>query len=83
MAETISLTLYSRAYCHLCEEMERALAALAPVLGFRVEVVDVDADPRLERRYGERVPVLAAGERELCYYRLDLQALDAYLAEIR
>lgn len=83
MAETISLTLYSRAYCHLCEEMERALGALAPVLGFRVEVVDVDADPRLERRYGERVPVLAAGERELCCYRLDLQALDAYLAEIR
>jgi glutaredoxin len=83
MAETISLTLYSRAYCHLCEEMERALAALAPILGFRVEVVDVDADPRLERRYSERVPVLAAGERELCSHRLDLQALDAYLAEIR
>ncbi len=83
MAETISLTLYSRTGCHLCEEMERALADLAPTFGLRVEVVDVDADPWLERRYGERVPVLAAGGRELCSYRLDPEALDAYLAEIR
>ncbi|PZP63838.1 MAG: thioredoxin family protein [Azospira oryzae] len=83
MAEEVVLTLYRRAYCHLCEDMERALAALALERRFKVTVVDVDADPALEHRYGERVPVLVGGGRELCCYRLDLEALDAYLAEIR
>lgn len=70
------LTLFGRSYCHLCEEMAQALAPLAPELGFTVDVVDVDSDPALEARYGERVPVLvdASGE-EICHYFLDPEAL--------
>jgi hypothetical protein len=35
-------------------------------------------------RYGERVPVLVAGNGgEICHYHLDRDALDAYLAKIR
>jgi hypothetical protein len=50
---------------------------------FTLEVVDIDADPMLEQRYGELVPVLLAGERRICHYHLDRDALDAYLAEFR
>jgi hypothetical protein len=73
------LTLLVRAYCHLCEEMREALA---PLVGKRiaVEEIDVDADPALEARWGDKVPVLLAGERELCHYRLDGAALAAHLA---
>ena len=60
------------------------LAGLQSLDGaFEVEVVDVDSNPLLARRYGERVPLLAHGETELCHYRLDAAKVRAYLAEIR
>jgi hypothetical protein len=40
--------------------------------GVAFEEIDVDADPALEERYGELVPVLTdAAGKELCHYRLD------------
>ena len=74
------LVLYSRRYCHLCEDM---LAALRAQLGadFPVEIVDVDSDPALERRYGELVPVLVRDGVELCRTRYEPAKLAAYAAE--
>ena len=75
------LTLYGRTYCHLCEDMLRALEGLQGELGFTVESIDVNADPILEARYGERVPVLVGpDEREICHYFLDLTVLTDRLA---
>lgn len=67
------LTLYSRQWCHLCHDMEAAVRAALAQLGAAVglEVVDVDADPALEARFDEIVPVLMAGEAELARYRFD------------
>lgn len=73
------LTLLSRAYCHLCHDMQARLEPLARGFGAEVEIVDVDADPALEARYGELVPVLLHGNRELCHYFLDEPAVRAYL----
>jgi hypothetical protein len=57
--------------------MARALRAL----GVDFEEFDVDADPALESRYGERVPVLTdAAGAEICHTRLDEPALRARLA---
>jgi len=77
----VRLTLYGRTYCHLCEDMLRALEGLQDELQFTVQTVDVDADPALEARYGERVPVLVGpDEQEICHYFLDLTALTERLA---
>ena len=76
------LVLYSRQYCHLCGDMLAALEALRGEMDFEVEVVDVDADPALERRYNELVPLLMHGERELARWRLDPSAVRAYLRNI-
>jgi hypothetical protein len=83
-AETASvvLTVYGRSGCHLCDEMLAAVEALQAVRTFAVELVDVDSDAELVRRYGERVPVLAHGSRELCHYRLETPAVTAYLSQI-
>jgi len=49
--------------------------------GVPFEELDVDADPALEERYGDRVPVLTdAAGGEICYGRLDPAALQARLA---
>lgn len=80
MAPTVKLDLYGRAYCHLCADMERALQALQDTLGFTVAVHDVDSSAELESRFGELVPVLMAGDTEICHYFLDEEALRQYLA---
>ncbi|HTP45611.1 MAG TPA: glutaredoxin family protein [Casimicrobiaceae bacterium] len=76
----MTLTLLVRAYCHLCDEMRTALAPLAAKAGANVTEIDVDGDAALEARWGDKIPVLLAGERELCHYRLDASAVAAYLA---
>jgi hypothetical protein len=71
------LRLYGRRNCHLCEDMAQALHAR----GVAFSEIDVDADPALEERYGDRVPVLTdASDVEICFGRLDEAALQARLA---
>ena len=79
------LTLLTRAYCHLCDDMRVAIAPLAARFGADVIELDVDADAALEERYGERIPVLLLGSSlggvELCHYALDRAAVQRSLAE--
>ena len=73
-----TLTLYGRPECHLCEAL---LADLVPLLRAddHVETVDVDSSVTLTRRYGLRIPVLAAGDVELSGYPLDRERVRRYL----
>ena len=77
----MKLTLLGRAYCHLCEQMRMELEPLLAAAGATLEVLDVDADPALERRWGDKVPVLLDGARELFHYHLDIAALARWLRE--
>ena len=79
----IELTLLSREYCHLCHDMEEALAPLVDCPGVSLRIIDVDSDADLEARYGELVPVLLHGDSELCHYFLDIPKVREYLAGIR
>jgi thioredoxin reductase (NADPH) len=58
----VTLTLLTRAYCHLCDEMLEALRPLAAAHAASIRVVDVDADASLEAAFGDDVPVLFAGD---------------------
>ncbi len=76
--------LYSRSWCHLCEDMLLALQSLVGE-AWRIDVVDVDADPALVERYDELVPVLvgcAPGlpPEQLCNYYLADNAVRDFLA---
>ena len=66
------------------------LAALEALRGepgmafFDIDVVDVDADPALEAKYNELVPVLVAADGgELCHYFLDVAKVREYLSVFR
>jgi len=69
------LAVVSRENCPLCEEMLAALAetlaVAAPALAKSVTVIDVDADPTLQRRYGLKVPVLLLDGEPVCHGHLD------------
>ena len=59
--------------------MTQALLHLRTELGFDFAEVDIDTDPDLRQRYDTRVPVLVAGDTEICYYFLEEDRLRAYL----
>jgi hypothetical protein len=73
-------TVFSRPGCGLCEEMLEELASvLPPEEATRVQVIDIDADPELTRKYGTRIPVLLVDGEFVCAYRLDRQRVAAHL----
>ncbi|MEP6656569.1 MAG: glutaredoxin family protein [Betaproteobacteria bacterium] len=78
------LTLLTRAYCSLCDEMQRSVAPIAALAGTVLDVIDVDIDPALEAAWGAWVPVLFLGApeaaREICHYHFDAQRLAMALA---
>jgi len=75
--------MISRAYCHLCQDMELALLPLIAEFGVELEILDADAHPELEALYDELVPVLLHGGSELCHYFLDVIKVRDYLSKIR
>ncbi|WDZ97864.1 glutaredoxin family protein [Herbaspirillum sp. WKF16] len=83
--DTLRFIIYSRSYCHLCDDMRDALRAALGEVAASIEMVDVDADPALVEQYDELVPVLLGfRNREpavrLCHYHLDAGRLAAFLA---
>ncbi len=82
----IEFILYSRTYCHLCDDLLAALEALKTEYSFSIRVEDVDADPVLLERYDELVPVLvgkkADKEAHLCHYFFDETRVRSFLDEI-
>ena len=63
------VTLYHAAGCHLCESAKRVLAQVGAEIPFELEEVDIGGDPELERRYRERLPVVAVdGEEAFTFF---------------
>lgn len=86
----VQLILYSRSYCHLCDDLRLAVEAWAAEAGVAIgiDVIDVDADLLLVAQYDELVPVLAGRRRDgtlarICHYFLDPVALRQFFEEIR
>lgn len=61
----ITITLYTRTDCHLCDQAREDLEALQEKYPHRLVEVDVDTDPALIKTYGEKVPVVEVGPYRL------------------
>jgi len=71
----VTLTLYTRKDCHLCEDMYRQLQELQGDYDFEIDLRDVDVHSDWKSAYSDKVPLLLAGSDEICRYFLDLEAL--------
>ncbi len=69
----MKLTILSRSYCHLCDDLIAALnsSQRRHQIQLKIEIIDIDLYPELEIRYGDKVPVLLDGENEICHYFFD------------
>ena len=77
----VAVVLYGRAGCHLCEQARDALRRLGRELAFELVEHDVDTDPALAERYGDRVPVVTVAGREAGEGRIDIAAVRRALLE--
>jgi 4a-hydroxytetrahydrobiopterin dehydratase len=75
----VSVTLYTRAACPLCEKAKAALRAS----GVPIELteIDVDRDETLRRRYTDDVPVILVEGREAFRHFVDPAAFAAYVRQ--
>jgi len=61
----ITVTLYTRNDCHLCDQAKEDLESLQEKYPHRLVEVDVDSDPAIQKIYGEAVPVVEVGPYRL------------------
>jgi glutaredoxin len=67
----MTLTIYSRPGCHLCEEMKAVVERVKVERAFELREVDISGDAELERRYGTDIPVLELDGKKIAKFRLD------------
>jgi len=66
----VTLTIYSRPGCHLCDEMEATIARVALTIPLTLEQIDISTDPDLEARFGLEIPVLLVDGKKAAKFRV-------------
>lgn len=61
----ITVMLYTRADCHLCEQAKADLDSLQEQIPHQLVVVDIDTNEDLQRAYGLEIPVVVVGPYRL------------------
>lgn len=79
--EPVEAVLYVRPNCRLCDELRAFLPSVAELYGLAVQEVNVEEDPDLLLRYGEKVPVLVVAGREVAWGRIHADELVHKLRE--
>ena len=67
----VTVTVYSRHGCHLCEIAEQTINSLRIDLEFSVEVLYIDGNEELEMLYGTEVPVIHINGEHHDFYKVD------------
>jgi uncharacterized membrane protein len=65
MDKMITVTLYTKTGCHLCEQAEADLKALQEVIPHKLVKIDIDTDPVLISAYALEIPVVEVGPYKL------------------
>jgi glutaredoxin len=66
----ITLTLYSRPGCHLCDEMKATIDRVGWSIPISIDVVDISKNAALEALYGLEIPVLFVDGKKAAKYRI-------------
>ena len=62
------VVVYMATGCHLCPPTVEAMRTVCQDGSIELEVVDIDGDVELERRYRERIPVVTVDDVEIGHY---------------
>ena len=73
----ISVVIYSKPGCHLCDEAKAAIQASGCDGQFRLEEINIESDSELLRRYRYEIPVITIDGVEAFRYRLGVEEFKA------
>ncbi len=79
MDDGVRVLVLVRDGCHLCEEAVAIVDAVCAETETEYALRDVDADPELQQRYTDQVPVTFVDGREHDVWRVDPARLRAAL----
>lgn len=79
----VTVTVYSRQGCHLCEIAEKTLEDLRKELVFTLERLYIDGNAELEKLYGTEVPVIHINGEHHDFYRVDPERFRTCLEKYR
>jgi glutaredoxin len=74
----MKVTLYTRAGCHLCDEVKQVIESVGQRIRFEYE--EFDSDPQLQLLYNEEVPVVLIDGRKAFKFRVTAAELQKKLA---
>ena len=77
----MTVTLYSKPGCHLCEEVRALLAELAIDRRFTIEEINIELDAKLFAAYRYAIPVVFVDGREIARGRIGERQLCAALGK--
>ncbi len=86
----LTVTLFSRPNCHLCEQARSDLQSLQTEVPHTLLEIDIDSDPAIQKKYLDKIPVVEVGVYSLKapFTRADLMmtlgaARDAHSQNLR
>lgn len=74
------MLLLGRPGCHLCDDARTVIEKVCGELGVSWEERSIEGDDRLEREYGEQIPVTFVDGRQHDFWRVDEARLRAVLS---
>ena len=77
--DPLSVTLYGRAGCHLCDEAAAMLARISERIPLVVTAIDIESDDALLQRYMFEIPVISVDGAVIARAPISEVALEAGL----
>ncbi len=77
------ITVFGRHGCHLCDVAVNVLEEMRAELNFEIEKIYIDADPELEKLYGEQIPVIHIDGIHHDFFKVDPERFRSCLEKHR
>lgn len=81
--DTCRITVFTRQGCHLCHVALDLLESMRSELDFAIEKIYIDGDEKLEKLYGEQVPVIHINGEHHDFFRVDPERFRSSLEKHR
>jgi len=65
------VTVFSRQGCHLCDVAIELLESMRDELNFTIEKIQIEGNDKLEKLYGEKIPVVQIDGEHHDFGRVD------------
>jgi glutaredoxin len=76
----ITVTIYTRPGCHLCDDMKAVVKNVARTIPLSLQEIDISTDAALQAAYGLEIPVLVVDGKKAAKYRVGEEELRKILA---